>query len=91
MNHFGNKSQKEFRLNSGSLKPEFSQFAGFKLLELNMRSRARLKREPKTSWLEWGELKREARNVYAPGAVHGSKREVKNVLAQGPAGNFLSG
>ena len=30
-------SQKEFRLNSGSLKPEFSQFAGFKLLELNMR------------------------------------------------------
>ena len=24
-------------LNSGSLKPEFSQFAGFKLSELNMR------------------------------------------------------
>ena len=30
-------SQKEFRLNSGSLEPEFSGFAGFKLLELNMR------------------------------------------------------
>jgi len=47
------------------LKPEFSGFAGFKLLGLNMRSRARLKREPKTSWLGWGELKREAKNVLA--------------------------
>ena len=45
--------QKEFRLNSGSLKPEFSGFAGFKLLGLNKRvqSGPGRREKPKTSWL----------------------------------------
>jgi len=63
MNHLGNKSQKEFRLNSGSLKPEFSQFAGFKLLELNMRKQNTAEERAKNVLARVGRAEERSQNV----------------------------
>ena len=63
MNHFGNKSQKEFRLNSGSLKPEFSGFAGFKLSELNMRKQGTAEERAKNVLARVGRAEERSQNV----------------------------
>jgi len=47
------------------LKPEFSGFAGFKLLGLNMCSRARLKREAKNVLARVGRAEERSQNVLA--------------------------
>ena len=64
-------SQKEFRLNSGSLKPEFSQFAGFKLLELNMREPGTAEERSQERLCSRGRARLEERSQKRPGSGAG--------------------